>query len=92
MKIEDTILSLAIRRITSKINTRAVILFGSRARGDHLPWSDYDLLIIADFKNNYLERIDNILKLIEDIKAHIEPHPYTLSEARKCWRKVIQSY
>ena len=29
-------------------NLRAIVLFGSRARGDHQPESDWDLLVIAD--------------------------------------------
>lgn len=27
---------------------RDIILFGSRARGDHKEWSDYDVLVIVD--------------------------------------------
>ena len=59
----------------------AVILFGSRARGDHKPWSDYDLLIIANFDEPYLERIKHLIDLLKDVKIPIEPHPYTLEEA-----------
>lgn len=38
-----------VELLKKKYNLVAVILFGSRARGDFKPWSDYDLLIIADF-------------------------------------------
>ena len=59
----------------------AAILFGSRARGDHGPWSDYDLLLIGDFKEPYLDRLKTLLDLTEGIRIPIEPHPYTLEEA-----------
>ncbi len=32
----------------SKLNPRLVVLFGSRARGDHLEDSDVDVLVVAD--------------------------------------------
>ncbi len=52
-----------------------------------MPWSDYDLLIIADFKSKYLERINEIPEILSDIKIPIEPHPYTLEEACKMLKK-----
>jgi predicted nucleotidyltransferase len=59
----------------------AAILFGSHARGDYGPWSDYDLLLIGDFKGGYLERLEALLNL--EAKVPVEPHPYTLEEAVK---------
>ena len=76
-----------IKRLQKKYRPHAILLFGSRARGDWGPWSDYDLLIIADFKEKYLDRIDDILKLLKDIRLPIEPHPYTLKEALEMLRK-----
>lgn len=38
-----------------------VVLFGSRARGDELPYSDYDLAVI-------LERVDDKLSLVEELR------------------------
>ena len=63
-----------------------VILFGSRARGDWGPWSDYDLLIVADFDEDFLNRIAHILELLSDVRLPIEPHPYTLEEALEMLR------
>jgi len=76
-----------IKRLQKKYRLHAILLFGSRARGDWGPWSDYDLLIIADFKEKYLDRINDILKLLKDIRLPIEPHPYTLKEALEMLRK-----
>ncbi len=84
---EKDLLNKMVRRITEKYPTKAIILFGSRARGNYKPWSDYDLLIIADFKEKYLDRIKSILDLIADIPLPIEPHPYTLEEAINMLKK-----
>jgi len=70
-----------VERLKQVLRVRAVILFGSRARGDWGPWSDYDLLIVADFDEPYLERIKRVLDILADVKLPIEPHPYTLEEA-----------
>jgi len=84
---EDKLLEEAVRRIVVELNARLVILFGSRARGDWKPWSDYDLLVIADFRERYLDRIPRILEIVEDIPLPIEPHPYTLEEAMEMLRR-----
>lgn len=76
-----------VKRLAARYRLTAVILFGSRARGDWVPWSDYDLLIIGGFKKNYIDRIGDILELLSDIKIPVEPHPYTLEEALDMLRK-----
>ena len=72
-----------VERVSRKVRLHAAILFGSRARGDHGPWSDYDLLLIGDFKEPYLDRLKTLHDLAEGIRIPIEPHPYTLEEALK---------
>ena len=47
-------LSEIIRRIVAAIDPDRIILFGSRARGDARPDSDYDLLVIKDTKERTL--------------------------------------
>ena len=72
-----------VERVSRRVRLHAAILFGSRARGDHGPWSDYDLLLIGDFKEPYLDRLKTLLDLTEGIRIPIEPHPYALEEALK---------
>ena len=43
---EAGILKLAVDRLVAKFNPMRVVLFGSRARQDHRPDSDVDLLVI----------------------------------------------
>ena len=72
-----------VERVSRRVRLHAAILFGSRARGDHGPWSDYDLLLIGDFKEPYLDRLKTLLDLTQEIRIPIELHPYTLEEALK---------
>ncbi len=78
---EDMLLQRAVDRIVGVLKAKVVILFGSRARGDWVPWSDYDLLIIADFREGYLDRMARVLDVVKDIPLPIEPHPYRFEEA-----------
>lgn len=74
----------AVKKLRRNYKIFAVILFGSRARKDHKPWSDYDLLILGDFKEKFLDRIG---KIMETLEPKIEPHPYTLDEAIEMLKK-----
>ena len=88
---EDEILKRVVERIKSRYSIVAIILFGSRARGDWGPWSDYDLLIIGDFREDYIDRIRRITQLVEDLGLPIEPHPYTVKEVLEMLRKGVPS-
>lgn len=77
----------AVERIAKSYRVDALILFGSRARGDYKPWSDYDVLIVADFKEKYLDRIGRILDMLSDLSIYVEPHPYTFEEAVEMLRR-----
>ncbi len=87
MRIENKLLREVIERLTRKYSIKAIILMGSRARGDWTPWSDYDLLIIGDFSEKYLDRIKSILEVIGETPLEVEPHPYTLEEAMEMLRR-----
>ena len=50
-----------IHKIQEKITLYAFILFGSRARGDAKFYSDFDIVIIGDFKMAYIERTKWVL-------------------------------
>lgn len=70
-----------VERVRGRFRLHLAILFGSRARGDHGPCSDYDLLLIGEFEKPYLERLKVLIELDEGLGIPIEPHPYTLAEA-----------
>jgi len=85
--LEYEMLSKIVKRLRERFRVHAVILFGSRARGDFKPWSDYDILVIADFREKYLDRIGVILEVLSDVELNIEPHLYTLEEVKDMLRK-----
>ena len=87
MKNEEKELKSIIRRLRDNLDLVAVILFGSRARGNHHKYSDYDLLIISKFKEPYLDRIGKVLEILKDTELPIEVHPYTLEEAMDMLRR-----
>ncbi len=87
MNNENDWLRNVVKYLVETFRVKAVILFGSRARGDWIPWSDYDLLIISDFKEKYLDRIKKVLEIIGNVPINIEPHPYRLCEALEMLKK-----
>lgn len=44
---EDEALQGLVARLVSALDPQAIWLFGSRARGDHRPDSDFDLVVVA---------------------------------------------
>ncbi len=54
--------------LREKFGPLKIILFGSRARGDHLKGSDYDLLIVSSSfeKFNFRERIQKVYELLDE--------------------------
>lgn len=76
-------IDLYVQRLVEKLNPQAVMLFGSFARGDINEGSDVDILVIADFKEPFLERIRLLLDLNDDLKLPLEPVGYTLEEFQR---------
>jgi predicted nucleotidyltransferase len=65
--------------IVSKLNPHAIILFGSFATGDINEGSDIDILVVADFEVNFLDRIKLLINLNRS-GLPIEPIGYTPEE------------
>ena len=53
--VQDPVLAEAVNRLVDGLHPRAVILFGSRARGTNGAKSDYDLLVISEQLLDYDE-------------------------------------
>ena len=70
-------------RVVRKLNPLAIILFGSFARGDINEGSDVDIVVIANFKEPFLDRIKTLLDLNDRIGLPLEPVGYTPDEFRK---------
>ncbi|MHA1369876.1 MAG: nucleotidyltransferase domain-containing protein [Promethearchaeota archaeon] len=62
-KIDDGRIIDFIRAVRAHFSLEQVILFGSRARGDHFTTSDYDILLVSnDFEGMlFSERVASVL-------------------------------
>ena len=80
-------LQKAVQALTSSYKIHAIILFGSRARGNHLKTSDIDLIVVSNkFKQTpFVERPTQVLKALykEGIVAPIDLLCYTPQEFEK---------
>ena len=60
----DKLFKLYIENIISFFNGKVtLILFGSRARGDNMLSSDYDLAVVVEKCNDVLELTEKLLKM-----------------------------
>lgn len=62
----DKELKYIVDRISSHLNPTRIYLFGSRARGDYCPESDYDFVIIYDGDKSKREVKSEIYRLFDN--------------------------
>lgn len=67
------------QEIIRELNPRQIILFGSFASGEISEGSDIDIMVIADFRLSFLDRIKLLLDL-NRFDLPIEPIGYTVEE------------
>jgi predicted nucleotidyltransferase len=73
--IQDGLLSEIVRRIVEAVDPDRLILFGSRARGDNRPDSDFDLLLVkesAQPKYRSLTGIDASVDIVWRTPSEVE--------------------
>ncbi len=73
--------------VIEKLKPHAIILYGSFARRDFNEGSDIDIVVVADFKESFLDRIKLLLDLNDKIRLPLEPVGYTLDEFSKMFLK-----
>jgi predicted nucleotidyltransferase len=81
----------AAKRIGSQINAKAVILFGSYAKGSANESSDVDFLVIAESNLPRFKRSRELYKLFKPYPFGMDILVYTPAEIEK-GRKVSQSF
>jgi hypothetical protein len=81
-QIDDPKLDEAVSRLVEALHPRAIILFGSRARGTHRPESDYDLLVVSDALRDY----DEVYRPIAGRGLHCDVVPCSLD----AWKEAAQ--
>ena len=80
-----------VRRIVRLVSPLKVILFGSRARGDARPDSDFDLLVVRDSDKPRPERSAPIYTALADLPAEVEVMVYTPAEIKE-WEQVPEAF
>ncbi len=68
-----------VNAVVKRLNPQLVVLFGSFATGDINEGSDVDILVVADFKEGFLERIGTLMEL-NTFGIPVEPLGYTPEE------------
>ncbi len=84
---EDAVLREIVRRIVAAVHPDKVILFGSRARGDAHPDSDYDILIIAPSELPPWKRTPPVYDVLGGLGVPKDVVWWTREEAED-WRQV----
>lgn len=68
-----------VHRVEASLRPQLVLLFGSFATGDIHEGSDVDIMVVADFKEDFLDRIGLLMEL-NDVGLPLEPVGYTPQE------------
>ncbi len=79
---------LASRLVAADPTVRAVVLFGSLARGGGVPGSDADLLVALESSPRPLrrDRIPDLLARLSGAPVPLDVHPYTVAELVRALR------
>lgn len=65
--------------VKESLNPEAVILYGSRARGDWKPWSDVDVIVISSrLQGTFFDRWDALMDY--EVEIPIQPKGFTPHE------------
>ncbi len=77
------ILEDVIGRLVSQFDPVRIVLFGSRARGDAMPGSDIDLLVVLPRMEHKMHALAAMLDALEGIPVSVDPIPTDLAEIER---------
>ena len=89
--INDDMVRDIVRRIVDTAHPQKVILFGSQARGDARPGSDFDVLVIKDSDELRHRRSVPLYVALADLPVEVEVMVYTPEEVEE-WSEVPQAF
>jgi uncharacterized protein len=90
-EVDAGIVEEAVRRIVRVTDPLKVILFGSRARGDARPDSDFDFLVVQESQQSRHVRSAPIYTALADLPIEVEAIVYTPAEIEE-WQQVAQAF
>jgi predicted nucleotidyltransferase len=88
---DDNLVRDIVRRIVQATQPDKIILFGSRARGDARPDSDFDVLVIKDSDEPGYRRDASLYLALAGMNAPVDLMVYTPEEVRE-WSAVPQAF
>jgi uncharacterized protein len=95
MKRKTKIIGKLIRKSINRIDPNAmVILYGSRARGDERSDSDWDILVLTDYKAD-LEKEQEFREQLYDLELELDESLSVFVYSKKDWetrQKVTPFY
>ena len=89
--LSDDVVRDIVRRIVDTAQPEKVILFGSQARGDARPGSDFDVLVIKDSDEPRHRRSIPLYVALADLPVEVEVMVYTPEEVEE-WSEVPQAF
>jgi predicted nucleotidyltransferase len=89
--LNDDFVQDIVQRIVETAQPDKVILFGSRARGNARPDSDFDLLVIKDSEEPGYRRDAALYLALAGLNAPVDVMVYTPEEVRE-WSAVPQAF
>jgi predicted nucleotidyltransferase len=87
----DDLIGDIVRRIVETAQPEKIILFGSRARGDARPNSDFDVLVIKESSEPGYRRDAPLYVALADLPVEVEVLVYTPEEVAE-WAQVPQAF
>ncbi|HET8626698.1 MAG TPA: nucleotidyltransferase domain-containing protein, partial [Thermomicrobiales bacterium] len=88
---ERTLYAEIVRRIVAAADPEQIIVFGSRARGDHRPDSDFDILVVKETSEPRYMRSRALYGALADLPVEVDVSVYTPQEIA-AWRGVRQAF
>jgi UTP:GlnB (protein PII) uridylyltransferase len=87
----NDLISDIVRRIVETAQPEKIILFGSRARGDARPNSDFDILVIKESSEPGYRRDAPLYVALAGLPVEVEVLVYTPEEVAE-WAQVPQAF
>ena len=88
---QEQLLAQIVERILRTASPQRILLFGSRARGDCHPDSDYDLLVIQDSDQPRYRRSGPLYAALATLPVEVEIMVYTPAEVHD-WSAVPEAF